>query len=109
MSSRLAKINELIKISVAEIISREIEIPSGVLLTVTKVDVSRDLRYARIFVSVFPEKKFGKIMNFLQKKIYLIQGVLNRKISMKPLPRIEFIADKTEAKADKIEKLLRKL
>ncbi len=109
MSSRIDKINELIRNAVAEIISREIEIPPGVFLTVTKVDTSGDLRYARVFVSVFPEKKFGQTIEHLNKKIYLIQGTLNKKLSMKPLPRIEFVVDKTEAEADKIEKLLKNI
>jgi len=78
-------------------------------VTVARVDTTRDLRYARVFVSVFPEKKFGKTMEFLRKRLYLIQGSLNKKLHMKPLPRIEFVADKTEAEADKIEKLLKEL
>lgn len=108
-SSRIHKINELIRTNIAEIISRELEFPPGIFLTVTKVDTSADLRYARVFVSVFPEKKFGKTMELLQKKIYLIQGVLNKKLHMKPLPRIEFVADRTEVEADKIEKLLKEI
>jgi ribosome-binding factor A len=109
MSSRIQKVNELIKISVAEIIAREVELPLGNFVTVVKVDTTRDLRYARVFVSVFPENKFGKTLEILRKSLYLIQGALNKKISMKPLPRIELVADKTEAEADKIEKLLKEL
>jgi len=109
MSSRIQKINELIRVSTAEIIGREVEFPLGVFLTVTKVDTTADLRYARVFVSVFPEKKFGKTMELLKKKVYMIQGLLNKKLHMKPLPRIEFVSDKTEVEADKIEKLLKEL
>src|SRR3989339_2018748 len=107
--SRIDRINELIKETLAGIIQEEAEIPPGIFLTVVKVDTSRDLRYARVFVSVFPEKKFGQTIELLGKKIYLIQGALNKKLHMKPLPRIEFVADKTEAEADKIEKLLKEI
>jgi len=106
MFSRIDRINELIRETLAEIVARELEMPPGVFVTVVKVDTSRDLRYARVFVSIFPEKKFGRMLELLEKKIYLIQGMLNKKLHMKPLPRIEFAADKTEAEADKIEKLL---
>jgi ribosome-binding factor A len=109
MSSRINRINELIRTSIAEIISREVEFSSGVFVTVTKVDTSADLRYARVFVSVFPEKIFGKTLEYLTKKIYTIQGILNKKLHMKPLPRIEFVSDRTEMEADKIEKLLKQL
>jgi ribosome-binding factor A len=107
--SRIDRINELIKETLANIIQEEVEIPTGVFLTVVKVDTSRDLRYARVFVSVFPEKKFQKIIDLLKKRIYSIQGTLNKKLHMKPLPRIEFVAEKTEAEADKIEKLLKEI
>jgi len=107
VSSRPNRVNELIRTSIAEIIAREIELPSGIFATVVKVDTSRDLRYARVFVSVFPEKNFGKAMELLQKKIYTVQGIINKKLHMKPLPRIEFVADRTEVEADKIEKILR--
>lgn len=107
--SRLDRINELIKETLANIIQEEADLPSNVFVTVTKVDTSADLRYARVFVSVFPEKKFGNIMERLSRKIYPIQGSLNKKLHMKPLPRIEFTADRTEVEADKIEKLLKEV
>jgi ribosome-binding factor A len=109
MFSRIDRINELIKETLAKIISEEIEFPVDVFVTVTRVDTTRDLRYARVFLSVFPEKKFGKTLLLLEKRIYSLQGKLNRKLSMKPLPRIEFVSDKTEAEADKIEKLLKSI
>jgi ribosome-binding factor A len=109
MFSRVDRINELIKETLANIIQEEAEVPPGVFLTVVKVDTSKDLRYAKVFVSVFPEKKFGKTIELLGKRIYLIQGALNKKLHMKPLPRIEFVADKTEVEADKIEKLLKEI
>lgn len=107
--SRLDRINELIKETLAKIISEEVDFPLGVFVTVTKVDTSRDLRYTRVFLSVFPEKKFGEIFRSLENKIYSLQGKLNKKLSMKPLPRIEFVSDKTEVEADKIEKLLKEI
>ncbi|MDD3487235.1 MAG: 30S ribosome-binding factor RbfA [Candidatus Moranbacteria bacterium] len=109
MSSRILKVNELIRNSIAEIINREMDLSSGVFVTVTKVDTSADLRYARVFVSVYPEKKFGNVLKIIQRKIYFIQGELNKKLSMKPLPRIEFVTDKTEVEAEKIEKLFKEI
>lgn len=105
--SRVDRVNELIKESLAKIIHEEADIPPGIFLTVVKVDTSKDLRYARVFVSVFPEKHFGKTMESLEKKIYMLQGSLNKKLHMRPLPRIEFMADKTEVEADKIERILK--
>ncbi len=109
MSHRLKKINALLQRHIAEIMNRELELKPGVFITVSKVDTTSDLRYAHVFVSIFPEKEADYILKTLKKEIYHLQGKLNKKLSMKPLPRIDFRRDNTEAKADVIEKILRNL
>ena len=109
MPNRIDKINELIKHTVAEIIERELSLKAGIFITVAKVDTTPDLRYTRVSVSIFPEKDIGYGMKTLQKEAYKIQGKVNKKLKMRPLPRIEFRLDMTEAKADEIEKLLKKI
>lgn len=106
MSYRISKINELIKQQISEIISRELNLKPGVFLTIAKVDTSQDLRYTRIFVSIFPEREINYAIETLKKETFLIQGKLNKKIFIKIVPKIEFIIDTTELKADKVEKLL---
>lgn len=92
-----------------EIMIRELDLKPGVFITISKVDTSSDLRYTRIFISIFPEKDIEYVENTLKKEIYKIQGCLNKKLSMKPLPKIQFKTDMTESKADEIEKLLKKI
>ncbi|MCX6763708.1 MAG: 30S ribosome-binding factor RbfA [Candidatus Moranbacteria bacterium] len=109
MSNRIEKINELIKRHISEIITREINLKPGVFVTVTKVDTTPDLRYTRVFVSIFPEKETNYVMATFGKEAYSMQGILNKKLSMRPLPRIEFKVDLTEVKADEIEKIIKQL
>lgn len=107
MSFRISKINELIRQQVSEIISRELSLKPGIFLTVSKVDTSKDLRYTRIFISVFPEKETGYALETLKKETYFLQGKLNKKLFIKIVPRIEFVLDTTEIRADEVEKLLK--
>ena len=109
MLNRIDKINELIKRHVGEIIIRNLDLKPGIFITVSKVDTSPDLRYTRVFVSIFPEKETNYALATLRKEIYAIQGLLNKKLATKPLPRIEFKVDTTEIKADEIEKLLKQI
>jgi ribosome-binding factor A len=109
MSNRIPKINELIKKHISEIISRDLSLKPGVFVTVAKVDTTPDLRYTRVFVSIFPEKEIDYAIKTLEKEIYRLQGSLNKRLSMKPLPKIEFKVDLTEARADEIEKLLKEI
>lgn len=109
MPDRLPKINELIRKQISEILARELSLKPGLFLTVSKVDTTPDLRYTRIFVSVFPEKESSYAMQTLKKETFGLQGKLNKYLRLKPLPRIEFILDPTEANADEIEKILKDL
>jgi ribosome-binding factor A len=109
MSFRIDQINELIKRNIGEIISREVSLKPGVFITITKVDTTRDLGYSHISISIFPEKETQYVFETLKSEIYNIQGALNRKLHLNKLPRIEFRIDSTESKADKIEKIFKKL
>lgn len=109
MSDRIAKINDLIRQHLNDILTRDIHLKSGVFVTIVKVDTTADLRYTRIFVSIFPEGETTYALKTLTRELYNIQGALNRKLHLKPLPRIDFILDTTEARADEIEKLLKAL
>ena len=108
-SQRIEKINQLIRAYLDEIIQKNLSLKEGVFVTIAKIDTSPDLRYTRVFVSIFPEKETGYAIRSLEKEIYNIQGQLNRKLKMKILPRVEFRVDHTEAEADVIEKLLKEI
>ncbi len=109
MSQRIQKLNSLIQKHISEILAKDLSLKLGVFITVAKVDTTSDLRYTRIFLSVFPEKEIHYVEETLKKEKYLLQGALNKKLNMKPLPRLVFQIDMTEAKADKIEKILKDL
>lgn len=109
MSDRLPKINDLVRKYVNDIILKELSLKSGVFITIAKVDTSPDLRYTRVFISVFPEKEFSYALKTLEKELYSIQKSLNKKLRIKPLPRLKFRSDFTEYEADKIERLLKQI
>ncbi|HBI17519.1 MAG TPA: 30S ribosome-binding factor RbfA [Candidatus Moranbacteria bacterium] len=109
MSFRMQKVNSLIREQLGEILSRELDLKPGVFLTVFKVDTTNDLRYANVFVSVFPEKEGDYVMTALKNEKSNIQRILNKKLHMKVLPKLVFKLDKTEVEADEIEKILKQI
>lgn len=109
MNNRIEKINELVKRYVGDIILKNLSLKEGIFITIAKVDTSPDLRYTRVFISIFPEKEISYTIKTLEKEIFQIQGKLNKKLHMRPLPKVEFRLDLTESKADKIEKILKEI
>ena len=104
---RAEKLSAAVRRDVNEILLRELNFKPGVFITLTRVDTSIDLRYTHLFLSIFPEKETQYVLKSLKKEIYKIQGLLNRKLKMRPLPKIVFKLDTSEIEAEKIEKLLK--
>ncbi len=109
MTSRINKINELIRRELGSIILQGVDLSPGVLVTITRVSASPNLQQAKVYVSVMPEKKIKETMLALNRDIYGFQQKLNKRLNMRPIPKISFIEEKETREADKIEKLLEKI
>lgn len=109
MSKRIQRVSQLIKREISQILLREVEFPSAVLVTVTQVQTSTDLRNTNILISVMPGKETENILNFLNRKIYILQQKLNKRLKMRPIPKIKFLEEKETAEAGRIEEILEKL
>lgn len=99
--------NEHIRDLLGKLLEREIAFRAGVLVTVVGVDTSKDLRYTRASVSVFPESASGYAMQTLSHEQRVLERSLHRELATRPLPRLEFILDTTERDAAVVERLLR--
>ncbi|MEA3293103.1 MAG: 30S ribosome-binding factor RbfA [Patescibacteria group bacterium] len=109
MSKRTEKVSELMKRQLSEIIFREIDFPRNVLVTLTRVKVSDDLSSANIYMGTLPEKESQKILKILNFKIYSIQKEIDKRLRMRPIPKIRFLEEKETKKAAIIEQVLEKI
>jgi len=95
-SLRQKKVNELIRRELSEIIIREFEAPENSLVTIADVDTSPDLLLAKVSVSIFPIDQANKVFGSLRKMAGFFQKLLNRRLKMKMIPRINFYLIKNE-------------
>lgn len=105
-SHRIDQLNSLVLQEVAAIISREIEWPSGMFVTMTRVSVADDAESAKVWVSVLPALHQQDALNILNARIADIQSVLNKKLVMKFVPKLTFVIDESGEKAAAITKVL---
>lgn len=84
------RVANLIQEELGKIIFREIEFPVSTLVTITNVEVLRDLSQAKIKLGVIPTSEAPKVLEILSSYRPLLQRLLLRKINIKPMPRIEF-------------------
>lgn len=108
MSHRIEQINELIQHELSDILSREAFF-DNYMVTITKVDCSPDLNQAKISISVLPDKFFGSALKKIRQQTGLFSKILGKKIKLRKIPRINWVADTTEKEAAEIEKILNKI
>lgn len=108
-SKRIQRVNELIKREVSQIFLKEIEFPKDILITVTRVQTSSDLSQAQIYISVIPDKDSSRILKILNSKISFFQKRVNQLLTMKKVPKIKLIEEKTTREAARIEELLEEI
>ncbi len=104
MAFRQEKIASLIgKIAASFIKSR---IGPGTVVSVTGVDVSNDLKKARVLISVFPENEEEEIFASLKKKEKELRDYAKPRLKMKFLPSFEIEMDRGERNRQRLEKIM---
>lgn len=109
MKERLAKINKNIQRVFGEILHREADVPKEVMVTISKVETTPNLKSSTVWLYIFPTNQGEEILDRLKKQMYDLQGALNREVNMRPLPRIFLRLDHGAEHAESIEKTLASL
>lgn len=108
--SRNQKVGEAIKHEVSLIIQRELNDPGVGFATVTNVEVSIDLKYAKIFVSVLGEKEqIKKTFDALQRARGFIRKLLAQRLRLRSVPEISFREDNSSEYSVHISKVIEEL
>ena len=110
-SQRQLRVGELVKQSLGQIFLRdEAKVPNFETknITVTEVRMSPDLKNARAYILPLGGKNLDQAVNVLTEFSHLVRKALSKKLDIKFLPRVFFIADKSFDYAEKIEKLIKK-
>ncbi len=109
MSRRIEKIDDLVRDAVADILLKHLSFKKGVFVSVIRVDTTKDLGYAQVFVSVFPIEEQEYAIKTISKELYRIQGLLNKKLCSKITPRLRFVLDTTQQNMTDIEKVFQQI
>jgi ribosome-binding factor A len=108
MYQRHERVESLVRDQLNDLILRELEF-GGALVTVTEVEVQKDLDYANIKVSVIPSDKSAEAVKLLDQNKKRLGHLLLRKINIKPMPELRFLIDVGMEKAAEVEKALLKI
>lgn len=103
---RTIRIEDLIQRELNYLIAEESNFDPGVLITITKVKVSKDLQWAKVFVSIYPFYYHKKVFNYLIGSTPHFQHKINKLINIRHTPKIIFKSDMHFEEGDKMIKMI---
>jgi len=104
---RIEKLQELIKQEMSKMLLREIKDPRIGFVTVTDVEMTGDLREAKIYVSIMgDEEKVQESLKGLKSALGFIRREIGKRIKIRFTPEISFALDTSLDYSEHIQKIL---
>src|SRR5258708_8624227 len=102
MSNRSLRVNELIQRELSAVLHTHYQTEAAAI-TITSVDIAPDLHDGRVYFSVIGSEEFAEAKKRWLRKIGGdLQQEVSRRVTLKYLPKLRFIADGSTARGVKI-------
>ena len=109
-AQRPERVQEAIRQEISKIVHEEIKDPRIGFITITGVELTRDLRHAKVYFSVLGEAKARHLaLKGLVSAKGHIKGLLADRINLKFMPQIEFKIDESLERTQRIYSILDKI
>lgn len=107
MSVRQERIQEQLVQELSEMIRRDLRDPRIGFLTLTGSEITRDLRHAKVFVSIYgTEEEQKQTLKALNSASGMLRGEFARRVHLRVAPELEFRLDEGIARGQRIFDLL---
>jgi len=107
---RSSQVGQQMKRELSGIIASQLKDPRLGFVTVTDVELADDLRYAKVFISIYgdPDKQKQTLKGLKSAKGY-IRRELGQRLQLRNCPDFDFRIDESIAQGDKIDHLLNQI
>ena len=107
---RIGRVNQMIHREVSLIVQRELEDPRLSLVTISRVEVSKDLRHAKVFFTVLgDERQIAFAQQGLKGASGFIRHLISQRVRLKFVPEFNFFYDKSQDYSRQIEEEVERL
>lgn len=109
-NNRIGRIDEEYRKELSQIIGYELKNPNVTgMISVTKVKVTPDLKYAKVYVSILNSKNIKETMEGLEKSSGFIRTELAKRINLRNTPELVFEIDDSIEYGAKIDSILKEI
>ncbi len=109
MSIKIDRLNSTFAREISQILQNEIKDPNIKFVTVTGCEITNDLSFCKVFVTVFDQEKKKEIMQALDGAKSFIRGQLSQRVEIRHTPELRFVFDESIEYGNKIEKIIESL
>ncbi len=108
MTRRTERLNDLLREEISDLVRREMKDPRVAgLVTITEVDVSPDLRQAKVYVSVLgTDDERNSTMRALHAAGHFLHRELLKRLTIKRVPELAFLRDRSIEEGARVLSLL---
>lgn len=106
MSVKLDRLNHTFTEEISKVINEEIKDDDIKFVTITAVDISSDLSYAKVYFTNLIDKDREKVLNALNRASGFIRNKLMDMVEIRKMPELTFIYDESIEYGNKIEKII---
>lgn len=110
MTSRHVRVGEEIKREISSIIAKDVKDPRLGMISITDVDVTRDLAFAKVYFSMLgSEEERAKTLEGLERAKGFVRSELAKRLRLRHTPEISFYFDASLEQGAKMDALLKTL
>ena len=107
---RSDRVADIIKREVSDILFREVKDPRLSFITITSVDLAKDLRNAKIYYTSLKEaEELEEIKKSLKKAVGFVQRELGKRVHLRYLPQLSFVYDTSLEYGNRMDRILNKI
>ncbi len=106
-ATRMGRINEEIQRVLSELIRTVKDPRVHGLISITRVDATADLKYAKVYISVLDKTDADEVVKGLKSAAGYLRRELGRELSLRATPELQFIRDDSMARGAHILDILR--
>ena len=109
-NNRLGRIDEEYRKEISHIIGYELKNPNATgLISVTKVRVTNDLKFAKVYVSILNSKNVKETLAALKKSSGYIRSELAKRVNLRNTPELIFVLDDSIEYGARIDTILKEI
>jgi ribosome-binding factor A len=105
---RSDRVSGQLRRELAQLIQREIKDPEVGLISVSDVEVTRDLAHAKVYVTVFETGQAGASIKALKRAAGFLRSRLGQELRMRNIPQLHFLHDDSVETGQHMDSLIEK-